>query len=174
MDGRSVMIWITAGLGLLLAAMLGLVLWRIRRLRRAVAASRSWPATRGRVVEGSIRETSIYLPKGGRAVTYHANIVYEYSVAGRTYRSNHFNVDGPQAYSFRRRAEAHLAKWPPGCDVRVYYDPASPGRAALSRRAQRIAALWFVLALSGGIAILLLGVLVFTPGIYGRDPLIRL
>jgi hypothetical protein len=174
MDGKSVMIWITAGLALLLAATVGLVLWRIGRLRHAVAAAKLWPATQGRVVEGSIYETSIYLPKGGRAVTYHANLVYEYAVAGRAYRSNHFHIDGPQAYSFRRRAEAHLKKWPPGSEVTVYYDPAQPERAALTRQAQRIATLWFALALGGGIAIVLLGFLVFQPGLYGRDALIRL
>ena len=114
------------------------------------------------------------LPKGGRAVTYHANLVYEYAVAGRAYRSNHFHIDGPQAYSFRRRAEAHLRKWPPGSAVTVYYDPARPDRATLSHKAQRIAALWFVLAFGGAVAVGLLGVLVFEPGIYGRDPLIRL
>lgn len=174
MDGKNVMIWITAGLALLLAATIGLVLWRIGRLRRAVAAAKLWPSTRGRVVEGSIHETSIYLPKGGRAVTYHANLVYEYAVAGRAYRSNHFHIDGPQAYSFRRRAEAHLRKWPPGSEVTVYYDPAKPERAALSHKAQRIAVLWFALALGGGIALVLLGFLVSQPGLYGRDPLIRL
>ena len=168
------MIWITAGLALLLAATFGLALWRIGRLRRAVAATKSWPTTRGRIVEGSIHETSIYLPKGGRAATYHANLVYEYAVAGRAYRSNHFNVDGPQAYSFRRRAEAHLRQWPPGSEVTVYYDPAKPEQAVLSRKAQRIATLWFALALGGGIAVFLLGFLAFQPGIYGRDPLIRL
>jgi hypothetical protein len=174
MEGKSVMIWITAGLALLLAATVGLVLWRIGRLRRAVAAAKLWPSTRGRVVEGSVHETIIYLPRGGRAVTYHANLVYEYAVAGRAYRSNHFHVDGPQAYSFRRRAEAHLEKWPPGTEVTVYYDPAKPERAALSRKAQRIAVLWFALALGGGIALFLLGFLAFQPGLYGRDPLIRL
>lgn len=174
MDGKSVMIWITAGLGLLLAGTFGLVLWRIGRLRRAVAATKSWPSTQGRVVAGSIDETSFALPKGGRAVQYHANVVYEYSVAGRLYRSNAFDMDGARVFSFRRRARAHLEKWPPGRAVTVYYDPASPGRAALVRRAQRIASLWFALALGGGIAVLLLGVLAFQPGIYGRDPLIRL
>lgn len=168
------MIWITVGLVALLGGTFGLVLWRIGRLSRAVAATKLWPEARGRIVEGSIHETSIHLPKGGRAVQYHANLVYEYAVAGRAYRSNHFNIDGPQVYSFRRRAEAHLRKWPTGSEVTVYYDPAQPGRATLSRKAQKIGTLWFALALGGGISILLLSVLVFEPGIYGRDPLIRL
>lgn len=173
MDAKSVMIWITAGLVLLLGGTFGLVLRRIGRLRRAVAETKLWPSTPGRIVEGSIDETIIYLPKG-RGVQYHANLVYEYSVAGRGYRSNQFNIDGPQVYSFRRGAEALLKKWPPESEVTVYYDPARPNRAALSRKAQRIATLWFTLALGGGIAILLLGFLAFEPGIYGRGPLIRL
>jgi hypothetical protein len=168
------MIWITAGIAVLLAGALALVLWRIRGLRRQVAASQSWPAARGRVVEGSVYETAIYLPKGGRAVQYHANLVYEYAVSGRVYRSNHFNIDGPQVYSFRRRAESHVAKWPPGTAVTVFYDPAQPARATLTRKAQRIEALWLAFCLAGAIGIGLLGVLVFTPGIYGREPLVRL
>lgn len=174
MDGKSVMIWITAGLGLLLAATFGLVLWKVRKLRRAVAEARSWPSARGRIVEGSIRERTIPLPRGGRAVEYHAILVYEYSAAGGAYRSDRFNVDGPQVFSFRRRAERHLAKWPAGTDVTVYYDPARPDRATLSRRAQGIASLWFAMALGGGIAVGLFGVLVFEPGIFGRASLIRL
>jgi hypothetical protein len=174
MDRTNVMIWITAGLVLMLGAVFGLGVWRIRRLRRAVAAAKRWPSTRGRIVEGSIHESTFHLPKGGRGVYYHAILVYEYAVAGRAYRSNHFNIDGPQVYSFRRRAEAHLRKWPTGSEVTVYYDPAQPDRAALSRKAQRIGTIVFALALGGGIAILLLGVLVFQPGVYGRGPLIRL
>lgn len=174
MDGKSFMIGITAGLGLLLAATFGLVLWKIRKLRRAVAAAKSWPSTRGRVVEGSIRERTIPLPRGGRAVEYHAILVYEYGVAGGAYRSDRFNVDGPQVFSFRRRAERHLARWPAGAEVTVYYDPARPDRATLSRRAQGIASLWLALILGGGVAAGLLGVLVFEPGIFGRAPLLRL
>jgi hypothetical protein len=174
MDGKSVMIWITGGLALLTAAAFALVLWKIGKLRRAVAAAKTWPSTRGRIVEGSIRERSIPLPRGGRAVEYHAIVVYDYAVAGRGYRSSYFNVDGPQVFSFRRRAEEHLKKWPPGTEVTVYYDPARPDRAALSLKGQRIASLWFALALAGGISILLLGVLLFQPGIFGREPLIPL
>jgi hypothetical protein len=173
MDRTNVMIWITAGLVVLLGAVFGFGLWRIGRLRRAVAAAQLWPETRGRIVEGSIYETTFALPKG-RGVQYHANLVYEYVVAGRAYRSNHFNLDGPQVYSFRRGAAGHLKKWPIGREVTVYYDPAQPDRAALSRKAQRIGAIWFALGLGGAIALLLLGFLVFEPGIYGRGPLIRL
>ena len=172
MDRTNVMIWITAGLVLLLGAVFGLGLWRIGRLRRGVATAKRWPSTRGRIVDGSIHETIIYLPKG-RGVQYSVNLVYEYAVAGRGYRSNHFYIDGLQVYSFRRRAEAHLKKWPIGSEVTVYYDPAQPERAVLSRRAQRIGTIWFALGLGGAIVVILLGVLVFQPGIYGRDPLIR-
>ena len=59
--------------------------------------------------------------------------------------------------------------------VRSFYERVMrPDRATLSHKAQRIAALWFVLAFGGAVAVGLLGVLVFEPGIYGRDPLIRL
>lgn len=168
------MIWITAGLVLILGAVFGLGLWRIRRLRRAVAAAKLWPSTRGRIVDGSIHETTYALPRGGRGVQYHAILVFEYAVAGRVFRSNHFNIDGPQVYSFRGRAAAHLRKWPTGSEVTVYYDPAQPDRAALSRKARGIGTILFALALGGGIALFLLGFLATQPGLYGPDPLIRL
>jgi hypothetical protein len=107
-------------------------------------------------------------------VRFGAILVYEYSVAGRAYRSERFNVDGPQYFSSQRAAEAMLAKFPARTAVTVFYDPAAPGSAVLSHKAPSIMTLWFVLVCSLLVAAALLGMLVVEAGMFDRDPLIRL
>ena len=52
-------------------AAFGLILWRIGRLKRAVAAARAWPTVPGRVVGGRIEVRSM-----SRGVSYGAIIEY--------------------------------------------------------------------------------------------------
>jgi hypothetical protein len=167
-------VWIFIGLELAIGALLAFVLWRIASLRRAVAESLRWPTARGRVVEGTIRQSYIYMPKGGRAVLYHAILVYEYSVAGRAYRSDSFNVDGPLVFSSHPQADAHLKKWPLGSELVVYYDPARPERAALSRRARRLGTLWFLVGVIAVMAFGVFSLFAFTPGMIGPGRWIQL
>jgi hypothetical protein len=167
-------VWVFLGLMLLIAGMLGFVIWRIRHLRRTVAAARTWPAVRGRVVHTEIRQSKIYLPKGGRAVLYHAVLDYEYEAGGRDFRSENFNVDGPLMFSSGAPAQEHLKKHPPGTAVSVYYDPARPERAVLAHKAQRLGSLWFV-----AVVLILMGVGVFSffafkPGMLGPGRWIEL
>lgn len=167
-------VWIFLGMMLLIGATLGAVVWRIRRLRRAVAESLTWPTARGRIVETAIRQSNIYLPKGGRAALYHAVLVYEYVAGGRSYRGDKFNVDGPQVFSSRQRADEHIRKYPPGAEVAVYYDPARPERAALSRRSQRFGTLWFVVGLLIVLGVGVFSLFAFTPGMFGPGRWIQL
>lgn len=167
------MVWIFIGAMLLIGAALGAVIWGMRRLRRAAAEAMAWPAARGRIVDGTIRQASIHLPKGARVHVYHAVLVYEYSAAGRSYRGDAFTVDGPQVFSSYPRAEAHLQSHPPGSEVTVYYDPARPERAALARRAPRTGTLRFVAVLLAVLALGVFSLFAFTPGIFGPGPWIR-
>ena len=167
-------VWVFIGLELAIGGLLAFVVWRIAYLRRAVAESLRWPTARGRVVEGTIRQSNIYLPKGGRAVLYHAILAYEYSVAGRAYRSDSFTVDGPLVFASLPQADAHLKKWPPGSELAVYYDPARPERAALSRRARRLGSLWFLVGVLAVMALGVFSLFAFTPGMFGPGRWIQL
>jgi hypothetical protein len=171
---RPPIAWIFLGAMLLIGATLGAVLWRIRRLRRAVAESMGWPTARGRIVEGEIRRSKVHLPKGGRATLYHAILVYEYVAGGRSYRGDRFNLDAPRVFGSRPRADEHLRKYPPGAEVLVYYDPARPERAALTRRSQPVVTLWVVVGLLNVLGVGVFSLFAFAPGMFGPGPWIKL
>ena len=151
------------------AAAFGLILWRIGRLKRAVAAARAWPTVPGRVVGGRIEVRSM-----SRGVSYGAIIEYEYQVAGGRHRSNRYSLSGPHYVSFKRRAQRLLSRFPAGTAVTVSYDPAEPHNGVIALQAPQIVMLrvifWVFFLL---IAWLVGGVLLFEP-MFGPRPLIRL
>lgn len=167
MSTNTLVLIVLVAAALILAICFGAILWRIGRLRRSVAAARSWPRTPGRIVAGAIREFRITLPRGGTVIRFGAILSYEYTVSGRGYRSDRFNVDGPQYFSSHRRAEATLARFPAGTTVTVFHDPAQPDNAVLAHQAPSIGMLWFVLAMTFTIAAVLLGGTAFE--VFGRD-----
>jgi hypothetical protein len=107
------------------------IVWRQRRLRREVAATRSWPATASRVTETRMDE--IVASKGG--TTYIPRVVYEYTVDGRTHRSQQPYLGGDVGFSFRRNADRRLKALADAAAVQVFYDPADPSRAVIQRAA---------------------------------------
>lgn len=149
-------------------AALGLILWRIGRLKRAVAVARAWPTVPGRVVGGGIDV------RRGRGVSYGVIIEYEYQVAGRRHRSLRYSLSGPPYFSFEGRAKRLLARFPAGAAVTVSYDPAEPHNGVIALQAPQIVMLrvvfWVFFVL---IAWLVGGVLLFEP-MFGPRPLIRL
>ena len=174
MSGNTILLIVLGGCALLAAGALGLIQWRIGRLKRAVAAARAWPTVPGRVIAGRIDARSISLPRGGRAVSYGAVIEYEYEAAGRRHRSARYSLSGPAYYSFERRAKRLLARFPTGTAVTVSYDPTSPQAGVIALDAPAIVTFrivfWFCLAL---FAWLFGGILLFEP-VLGPAPLIRL
>jgi hypothetical protein len=173
MSGQTIMILVLGGAALAVALCLGLIQWRIGRLKRAVAVAKGWPTVPGRVVGGSIDTRVISLPRG-RGVTYGVMIEYEYDLAGRRYRSTRFSLSGPERVSFEGRAKRRLARYPVGTPVTVSCDPAKPGEGVISLSAPAIFVFrfvfWFVLILA---AWLIGAPLVFEP-MFGPKPLIRL
>lgn len=169
MSGNTILLLVRAGCALLAAGALGLIQWRIGRLKRAVAAARAWPTAPGRVVSGRVD-----LRTFSRGVSYGAIIEYEYEAAGRRHRSARYSLSGPAYYSFERRAKRLLARFPAGTAVTVSYDPASPQAGVIALDAPAIVTFrivfWFCLAL---FAWLLGGILLFEP-VLGPAPLIRL
>ena len=174
MSADTIVLLVLGGCGLLAGGALGLIRWRIGRLKRAVTAARAWPTVPGRVIAGRIDQRSISLPRGGRGVSYGVVIEYEYEAAGRRHRSARYSLSGPAYYSFEGRAKRQLARFPAGTAVTVSYDPAEPQAGVIALAAPAITTFrivfWFFLALS---AWLFGGILLFEP-VLGPTPLIRL
>lgn len=174
MSANTVLPLVLGGFALLAGGALGLIQWRIGRLKRAVAAARAWPTVPGRVVDGRVDMRSISVPRGGRAFSYGAIIEYEYEAAGRRHRSARYSLSGPAYYSFERRAKRLLARFPAGTAVTVSFDPAAPQSGVIALEAPAIGTFrivfWFFLVL---FAWLFGGILLFEP-VLAPAPLIRL
>ena len=85
-------------------------------------ASRRWPHAPGRIVAWGGHE-------GTRASHDSvASLTYEYAVDGRTYRSRRVDYAGRGAGA---GAGAVLARYAPGAEVAVRYDPRRPARSVL-------------------------------------------
>lgn len=158
------------GVAVLIAVFaLGLLRWRMAKLKRQVAAARSWPTVPGRVTGGWIVERRF-----SRGVSYSAVIAYDYEVAGHRYRSHRYSLSGPHNFSFHSRALRLLNRLPVGAAVTVSYDPAAPGEGVISVSAPQVTTLsiifWVCLLVFGW---LLGGLLLFEP-LLTDNPLIRL
>jgi hypothetical protein len=114
--------------GLALGAMAA---WFVLRDRRRARATLAWPATAGRIVESRVEQK--HLPGDRPNVRFAPRITYEYTVDGRSYRSERlafrevFWSLAPQA------ATVKVARYPAGAEVTVYYDPRHPDEAVLER-----------------------------------------
>lgn len=169
MSGSVIALFALSGAAVLVAAALGLILWRIGRLKRAVAAARAWPTAPGRVVAGRVDVRGF-----SRGVSYGAIIEYEYEAAGRRHRCQRYSLSGPHYVSFERRAKRLLSRFPIGTAVTVSYDPAEPHNGVIALAAPAIftfrVVFWVFLAVS---VWLFGGILLFEP-VLGPTPLIRL
>jgi hypothetical protein len=121
---------------LMLLAPLGLLLGAAAYKSLQVRAAREWPSAAGKVVasHAEIRETRVI--DSDREDGYrteqrnYANIVYEYSVAGKTLRNNRVSI-GEDRGNFQ--VSETIAKYPAGTVVTVYYNPLHPKEAVLER-----------------------------------------
>lgn len=169
MSSNSIALLFLAGCALLIALALGVLVWRVRRLKHAVEIAKGWPKAAGRVVG-----TDIDIRSFSKGISYGAIITYEYEVAGKRYRSERYSLSGPHYFSFERRARRLLEHFAVGAPVTVHYDPAKPGEGLIALSAPAVFVIWFVfwlvLALASGT---IGGVLLFEP-MFGSAPLIRL
>lgn len=94
-------------------------------LQSRAQRTRDWPTTAGQVVDTRIEKHS-----GDDNKKYRSIVRYGYSVGGAEYTSERFSF-GSNRRS-KPAAEAFCAKYPPGAEVLVHYDPARPAEAVLS------------------------------------------
>jgi hypothetical protein len=120
----------------MLLAPLGLLLVAAAYKSLQVRAAREWPSTAGKVVvsKAELRKTKVLDSEREEGHRFEernfADIVYEYSVAGRKLRNNRVSI-GESRGDFEI-AET-IAKYPVGTLVTVYYNPLHPDQAVLER-----------------------------------------
>ena len=114
----------------LAGSMLLLMLWAGRR--QSAAAAR-WPQTVGRIVSSSVESHKTRAGSAGSGTwvtVYQAVVEYSYRVGDRDYHSTQLSFGG-RVSAGREGAEATAARYRPGSDVMVRYDPANPSDAVL-------------------------------------------
>ena len=91
-------------------------------------ASMSWPVTVGVVIKSEITYRNDGEPPS-------ASILYQYTVGTREFRTNRYRVGSYSCFSGNNEesVEQHLARYPKGAEVVVYYDPSNPAYGARER-----------------------------------------
>jgi hypothetical protein len=120
----------------ILLAPLGLLLAVATYKSLQVRAAREWPSAAGKVVVSKAEVRRVKVIDSDRAEGHRfeernfADIVYEYSVAGRKLRNNRVSI-GEDLGNFE--VAETIAKYPVGTVVTVYYNPRHPDQAVLER-----------------------------------------
>lgn len=101
-----------------------------------VRAASDWPSVTGKVVVSHSETRKVKVIDSDREEGHRfeernfANIVYEYAVAGQTYRNNRVSI-GEDRGNFQ--VAETIARYPVGMVVMVYYNPAHRDKAVLER-----------------------------------------
>ena len=135
------------------AALLIGVAWLFHLAR----SSRSWASAPGRVISSKIdRSFDMTAPM---RMDHRLLLTYEYEVAGNTLRGHRvaFGDSFWAATSSRDRAERIGRDYPQDQAVTVFYDPAHPGRCALTRDVEA-AGFYKLLAVAFGLLVVGLAV----------------
>src|SRR3954465_12538599 len=120
----------------MLLAPLGLLLVAAAYKTLQVRAAREWPSTSGKVVVSKAETRQVKVIDSDRAEGHRfeernfADIVYEYSVAGRKLRNNRVSIGEDRG---NLEVAETIAKYPAGAAVTVYYNPLHPDQAVLER-----------------------------------------
>jgi len=101
----------------------------VRGLIRA-NASTNWPTAEGRVMASSVDRRRSSSSNGGSSTTYHAEILYEYSVDDTTFDGNRvaYGDYGSSSPSHARRV---VNRYPVGKTVMVHYMSDNPEESLL-------------------------------------------
>lgn len=129
----------------------GILYYGIGQLQLA-SESATWPSVEGRVVESEVLRKR----DSEGSVTYHAEVFYEYRVAGMTYNGNRVAF-GDYGSSDPGHARGIVNRYPADRRVDVHFHPGDPAEAVLETGRQGQA--WF-LPLFGSV-FLAAGVLAF-------------
>jgi len=147
-------------LGLLFIVIGGFVffMWGLPPMQYA-HSSKDWPA-----VPGEITRSEVETYRSDGKTQYLADIVYKYSVEGKTYTSSKVTVGDPPFTSNISPAKRTQAEYPVGKAVDVYYDPEAYSSSALKPGIQNND---IIVALITGI-FPFIGILVFASGLRAK------
>jgi hypothetical protein len=109
-----------------LAGALGFWATTVRPLL-AIVSALSWREASCVVLTSQVAESA-----GSRSTTYKVDILYSYSVDGRSYQSNRYRF-GDFFSSGREGKEEIVARFPPGTRTACWVDPADPAKAVIDR-----------------------------------------
>jgi hypothetical protein len=93
-----------------------------------------WPVASGRILEarGEVKLVEDNNDRRHRDDEFFgADVKYAYQVGGRDYRSTRLYVGRPVLTGSPKIAQDIIAKYPPGAQVSVFYNPANPAEAML-------------------------------------------
>jgi uncharacterized protein DUF3592 len=138
----------------MLLAPLGLILAAAAYKTLQARAAREWPSTAGKVVVSKAEVRKVKVTDSDREEGHRfeernfADIIYEYSVAGRKLRNNRVSI-GEDLGNFQ--VAETIAKYPVGAVVTVYYNPLHPDQAVLDRDLPK--GMWGCLGIGAGIVL---------------------
>ncbi len=111
------------------------LIYRSWQQNRQADDSKYWPAAGGTITEAKVGESWSEDSDGHRQRSYHADVKYTYTVAGRVYSGDQIAFGFKQADRSPDKAQAWASANPPGKSVPVFYNPANPAESVLERRA---------------------------------------
>jgi hypothetical protein len=100
----------------------------VRPLWRSHEAIKSW-----RQVPCTVVSSRVASHRGNKSTTYSPDILYQYTIDGRQYRSNRYGFFAGSSSGYQGKAEI-VGRFPRGLQTRCYVDPADPTQAVLQPR----------------------------------------
>ena len=93
------------------------------------AASSKWPSVKGTIKKCEpIRSSSN--EKNRHSTVYHARVIYEFTVDGKTFTGDQYSYGEPTQGSYSS-ADSAKKQFPQGTGIKVHYDPADPRESVL-------------------------------------------
>jgi hypothetical protein len=111
------------------------LIYRTRKNKQQADASLGWPSAPGQILEADVRHSVSTDSEGDRRDSYTPQVRYSYRANNTDYTGDKLAFGFVTGYGSDSKARAQLARYPVGGQVTVYYDPASPDKAVLERRA---------------------------------------
>lgn len=110
--------------------------------QRKAGAARSWPTAAGTVLESALESRR---SSNNRGWVNYPRVIYTYTVSGQSYASSRI---APGMEVGGTGAPGVIAKYPPGAQVKVYYNPQNPSDAVLETNTPAsVKILWLVLVI---------------------------
>ena len=128
------------------------LIYKYFKLRQQSTASQTWPGTAGQVVEVKVDRSRHTDSDDDTYYTYAPNVTYTYQVGGQSFTGMSLTFGIRESHRNQAKAQAVAARYSPGQQVAVFYNPAKPEEAALERRTSGTTASLIV-----GIALLAVG-----------------